>query len=137
MTLDQYGESTCSQLTAMFDQLGFSRATIEQFFISMVDQFLSDETRRGCFMVNSTAELAHCDAEVASRASGRRVKIEDLFYQAVANSQAAGELSTEQDPRALARFLFSAMQSIAVNVKKRPDPRVLEDIVDVTLSALD
>lgn len=136
LTLDQYGESTCSQLTAMFDQLGFSSATIEHLFKSMVDHFLSDEPRRGCFMVNSTAELAHCDAEVASRSNGRRVKVEDLFYQAVANSQAAGELSTEQDPRALARFLFSAMQSIAVTVKTRPDRQVLEDIVNVTLSVL-
>ncbi len=136
MTLDQYGESTCSQLTAMFNQLGFSTATIEQFFKSMIDHVLSDEPRRGCFMVNSTAELAHCDTEVASRANRRRVKIEDLFYRAVANSQATGEVSTEQDPRALARFLFSAMQSIAVTVKARPDRQVLEDIVNVTLSVL-
>ena len=99
MTLDQYEESTCSQLAAMFNQLGFSKATIEQFFKSMIDHVLSDEHCRGCFMVNSTAELAHCDAEVASRANRRRVKIEDLFYQALANFQAAGELSTEQDPR--------------------------------------
>ncbi len=136
MTLDQYEESTGSQLAAMFNQLGFSKATIAQFFESIIDNILSDEHRRGCFIVNSTAELAHCDAEVASRANRRRVKIEDLFYQAVANSQAAGELSSEQDPRALARFLYSAMQSLAITVKTRPDRQVLEDIVKVTLSVL-
>ena len=34
MTLDQYEASTCSQQAAMFNQLGFSKATIEQFFKS-------------------------------------------------------------------------------------------------------
>ena len=136
LTLDQYVESTCSRVAAMYDQLGFSKATIEQSCKSLIDQVLSDDPRRGCFMVNSTAELANCDAEIASRANRMRVRTEDLFLQAVANSQAAGEISTEQDPRALARFLYSAMQSIAVTVKTRPDRQVVEDIVNVTLSVL-
>lgn len=136
MTLDQYEASNGAQLAAMFNQLGFSKATIEQLFESQIDNLLSDEHCRGCFMSNSTAELAHCDAKVASRANRRRVKSEELFYQAVVNSQAAGELSREQDARALARFLVSTMQSLAVTVKTRPDRQVLEDIVKVTLSVL-
>ena len=38
--------------------------------------------------------------------------------------------------RALARFLFSAMQGLQVTAKTRPERQVLHDIVKVTLSVL-
>ena len=87
-------------------------------------------------MVNSTTELAMNDDKVANKVYRNRCDYEALFYDFLVSAQANSEISAKHDARALARFLFSAMQGIAVTAKTRPERQVLDDIVNVTLSVL-
>lgn len=112
------------------------REAIELFFERLVEHAVNDSLDRGCFMVNSTTELAANDDEVANEACNNRCDFEALFYQLLVSAQANGEVSAKHDARALARFLFNAMQGLQVTAKTRPERQVLEDIVLVTLSVL-
>ena len=107
---------------------------IELFFERLASQAVSDD--RGCFVVNATTELADNDDQVADQAYNNRCDFETLFYQLLVSAQANGEISAKHDARALARFLFNAMQGIQVIAKTRPERQVLDDIVKVTLSVL-
>ena len=133
--LTRYAQQRSEQAKqAIGSKLG--REGIELFFEAMVERAMNDSFCRGCFMVNSTTELAANDDEVADKACNNRCNFEALFYDFLVSAQANGDVSAKHDARALARFLFSAMQGLQVTAKTRPERQVLEDIVKVTLSVL-
>ena len=133
--LARYAQQQSSQSKqALGTKLGYEG--IELLFESLVEQAVNDSLCRGCFMVNSTTELAMNDDKVANKVYRNRCDYEALFYDFLVSAQANSEISAKHDARALARFLFSAMQGIAVTAKTRPERQVLDDIVNVTLSVL-
>lgn len=133
--LARYAQQQSEQIKQAFgSKLG--REAIELLFEGFVEQAMSDSLCRGCFMVNATTELAANDDEVADKACNNRRDYEALFYKLLVSAQANGDVSAKHDPRALARFLFSAMQGLQVIAKTRPERQVLDDIVKVTLSVL-
>ncbi|MGB0384132.1 MAG: TetR/AcrR family transcriptional regulator [Ardenticatenaceae bacterium] len=128
----QQGSSHTKQVLGT--KLGYE--AIELLFEGLVEQAVNDSLCRGCFIANSTTELAVNDDQVANKVYRNRCDYEALFYDFLVRAQANGEVSAKHDARALARFLFSAIQGIAVIAKTRPERQVLEDIVNVTLSVL-
>jgi TetR/AcrR family transcriptional repressor of nem operon len=55
----------------------------------------------------------------------------------VARAQQAGEIPTQRSPLQLARFLMNTMSGLAVTAKATRDRKVLSDVVEVALAALD
>ncbi len=88
-------------------------------------------------MTNSTAALASRDRGTAVRMSAALARLEAAFHRAVVRAQKAGEINPARNPRALARFLTSSAQGLSIMAKASPERVVLEDIVQVTLAALE
>jgi TetR/AcrR family transcriptional repressor of nem operon len=64
------------------------------------------------------------------------VAAEECFYRALLRGKKEGELKGVRDPRAVARFLSSSLQGLALMAKAAPDRQTLEDVVKVTLSVV-
>jgi TetR/AcrR family transcriptional regulator, transcriptional repressor for nem operon len=64
-------------------------------------------------------------------------QLEDGFYATLLRAQRGGELDLRRDLRALARYLTSSLQGLLVIGKIQTDRAALEDVVEVTLRALD
>ncbi len=64
-------------------------------------------------------------------------QIEDGFHATLLRAQRGGELDHRRDLRALARYLTSSLQGLLVIGKIQTDRAALEDVVEVTLRALD
>jgi TetR/AcrR family transcriptional repressor of nem operon len=56
---------------------------------------------------------------------------------AIERGQKAGDIASDESPRALARFLANAMSGINVLARADPGKAALSDVVRVTLDALD
>jgi TetR/AcrR family transcriptional repressor of nem operon len=135
--IDRYDQRVTARLLAMLDGPGSGRDAIRGFFRLKVDLSVEPGRPRGCLVTNSTAELASRDRGTAARVGAVLAKIEAAFHRAVIRAQQAGEIDPARDPRALARFLTSSAQGLSVMAKTSPDRAVLEDIVTVTLAALE
>lgn len=77
-----------------------------------IDESTDAGTRRGCLMANSTCELGIADQEVLAHAHRTYETSSALIADCVARAQNEGDLSTEEDPLALARALLAAQQGI-------------------------
>jgi len=136
-SLERYVEATAGyvdeRLRATDDPVAEVRALLREIGRWAVDP----EHRDGCFLVNSTAELASNDAEIRRIAARGFERLENAYHAALLRALEAGALPADKDPRALARFLVAQMQCIRLQAKANPDPAAIADVVEVALGVLD
>lgn len=134
--LQYYRTTMASKMIQFIDTSDDVEKSIKDIFSMAITHALEDKLSRGCFMVNSTIELAPHDKEIAQIVNQNMQDIEDALCRAVKKGQKKGVFSTKQKPRALARFLFNTITGIRVASKSGADKKVYEDIVKVALSVL-
>lgn len=110
--------------------------TIKDIFQFVVTQSLQERFSKGCFMVNSTVELAPHNSEIAEIVNDNMQDIENALFRLIKKGQDAGLFSKNNTARSLARFLFNTISGIRVASKSGADKKVYDDIVKVALSAL-
>jgi TetR/AcrR family transcriptional repressor of nem operon len=133
--LDRYGALVGARMLAPLDEPGPLKPALRRVFDWLIAEALCHGDR-GCFAVNATVERASCDADVAGRAVANVAGGEEKLRRALEWAQTTGEIGARHDPRALARYLFNAMQGLRVTAKATADREALEDIARVTLSVL-
>jgi TetR/AcrR family transcriptional repressor of nem operon len=63
--------------------------------------------------------------------------VEEALYRTLLRGRKNGEIKKGKDLRAFARFIYSSLQGLQLMAKATQDRKTLEDVVKVTLSALD
>jgi TetR/AcrR family transcriptional regulator, transcriptional repressor for nem operon len=109
---------------------------IEEVFRRSLEGLFQFQPPRGCLLANSAVELAPHDPDVAARISEYIGRTEDAFYGALERARDRGEIPSDSDPRALARFLVNTLHGLRVLARAGVDRVTLEDTVRVTLGAL-
>jgi TetR/AcrR family transcriptional regulator, transcriptional repressor for nem operon len=135
--LDRYNEVECRKLFELLERPGTVRKTLRGLFLSVIEDSLTDQTRRGCFMNNSMSELAGRCPETAAKAGSQMASAVDALHRALLRGKKEGEIKGTRDLRALALFLHNSLQGLHLTAKATQDRKALEDIMKITLSALD
>ncbi len=133
--LDRYRATVSARLFAPLEEPIPVRAALRRVFDRVVEEAQA-EGHHGCLMANATLELASRDRTVQCRAAANLEGFEEKMGRVLARAQREGEIGAHHDPRALARYLFNALQGLRVTAKVTSDRAVLEDIARVTLSVL-
>jgi len=135
--IDRYREVEGRKIFELLERPGSVKKTLRQLFQSVVEESLRDQARRGCFIGNAMSELAGRCPETAARACGNMAAVEEALYRTLLRGRKNGEIRNGRDLRAVARYLYSSLQGLQLMGKATQDRKTLEDIVKVTLSALD
>lgn len=136
-TLDRYREIEGRKVLELLERPGSIKKTLRQLFEGVVERALCDGQQRGCFIGNATSELAGRCKETAARTRSNMAATEEAFYRALLRGRREGELKRGRDLRAVARFLYSSLQGLALMAKATKDRKTLQDVVKVTLSVLE
>ena len=123
----------------MFELLagqGSVKKALRKLFDAVIEQAVSGEERRGCFMGNAMSELAGRCPKTAEKACNNMTAVEETFYRALLRGKQAGEIRGVRDLRSVARFLYSSLQGLLLIAKTTQDREKLEDVIKVTLSVL-
>ena len=134
--LARYRELSAQPIRRTLEGEGPVGDILREFFKGMVSALISSNGK-GCFMVNSTTELAAQDEQVFGECSAKARQVEAAFTGLMVRAQEKGEIRADRSPVQFARFLLSTMNGLAVTAKATRDPDVLGDVVEVALSALD
>lgn len=110
--------------------------TIKLVFKKMIDESVSDQLKKGCFLVNSAIDLASHDKEIAEIIRANQKEVEDAYCKAIKKGQKKGEITDRYTARELARFIMNAATGIRVNAKWGSDKKGHEDVLQVVLSLL-
>lgn len=114
-----------------------SRPAIEATLANMVRHARSPAGRRGCLVNNTLGEVAPNDPVVFAATRAVLEQLEALLIGVVTRAQERGEITRKEHPRALARFLATTFGGLNLVAKARPDKSTLDDVVRITLRALD
>lgn len=92
--------------------------------------------RRGCFVVNTSAELGGRDAAITEDLRRDTEIFMSALREVVEEAQRAGEISRDKDALALAQFLHSTTGGLRVMARNGSDRAALENIAAIALSTL-
>ncbi|QDY82646.1 TetR/AcrR family transcriptional regulator [Paenibacillus polymyxa] len=99
---------------------------------------LKDKNRqKECFIIFSAIDQMPHDMEIKAFLLKDLNTLEEAFFETLVRGQGNGEISSDRDLRALARYLNFARYSLTQLAKMTSDPKVMDDYVAVSLSVLD
>ena len=136
-TLEHYQEFLGARMLGALKHAPSVKESFRQLFELVIEDAVSDTTRRGCMMVNAATELASRDSAVCKLTAEAEVARERFFAELIRTAQARGEVSGSKDPDALAKFLYNTVLGLRVRATQGPTRAELEPIVEASLSLLD
>lgn len=133
--IDKYSIRALDMMTAAIERSDQPVDTIRGL-LKQIARGGSSDAPCGCFLVNTTVELAPHDDALATSLRASWGRLENVFMLGLRRSQKAGDLPAGKDPRALARFLLNTIQGLGVGAKYQANGRRARDVVDVALETL-
>ena len=135
--LESYQNAGAAKIQEIINHSAPAKDTVKQLLVLATGELLGDKQHKGCFMVNTEVEVAPHDEEVNKMVCKNDQQMEEAFYQVIKKGKDSGEIKNRQDARALARFIFNAVKGMRVSAKSTTDKSVFDDIIKLTISALD
>ena len=135
--LASYQNDGAEKLQLVIENSGSAKEAIKKLLEFATNDLLDDKQQKGCFMVNAEVEVAPHDTEVNNLVCKNDQQMEETFYQVIKKGQDSGEIRNQLDAHALSRFIFNAVKGMRVTAKSTTDKSVFEDIIKLTVSALD
>jgi len=136
-SLKKYRQQTSSQLLQQIRSNNSALGILKDFLISTIAQAINDPHQLGCFLVNAATELANNDESVQNIFNENKKTVEKVLNELIIEGQESGEISLKHSSQALACFLFNTISGLRVLAKGEMSEKELNEIVEVTLSALD
>ena len=112
---------------------------VRRLLMRIVNDELDGSAQRGCLAANAALELAGPDDSITELLAGNFLRLEKALEQALLRGQAEGEIASQKNPRALARFIVNTIQGLRVLSKgsaRHQRRQRLLDVLDITLDAL-
>ncbi len=133
--LDRYSTNMTIQLRRLLKTRPLEGA-LKRLFQTLIDDILSDAGDRGCFITNTTTELAARDPEVAKRVQKHHQECIRCLAEALDTANSQGELSLTRDSHAIALFLANTMDGLRVMAKNNPRREDIEAIAETALTVI-
>lgn len=132
LALDRYAEDCDVLALEQLSRPGPALPAVREFVEGFLASALTDS--RGCMITNTAVECPR-DPDLARRVESNWNGLETVIAGALMRARAQGELASDKDPRALARFLVTLVQGLRV-LAKVPDERRMRDAVAQALTLL-
>lgn len=136
-TLNHYQHSQGQKSREWVKGISSTREKIRSFFRAVVEEGKLDPDRKGCFIVNSTSELANQNDEILDFLIDNEKKMILFFEEFIKEGQENGEIPAHYAPEILGAYLFSSLQGLRQMTKINPDPDRLNQVVDLILANLE
>src|SRR5271169_6220709 len=99
--LESYLDQSARAMIKRIEESSPPKEAIRRFLHEIIESSVSDQERRGCFLINSALEVAPHDSELSEFIADRFDEIEAFFYRSIKAGQAASAIPRDQAPRDL------------------------------------
>lgn len=109
----------------------------QALFERAIDDSISDEDRKGCFVVNTTTEMIPGDQKMLELVDDNKKNFERIFHTYLQSGENSGQFAKDMNLEAMASMLFTLYNGLKVVSKVNPSKKDLTNAVRVALSVLD
>ncbi|MDF1583804.1 MAG: TetR/AcrR family transcriptional regulator [Methyloprofundus sp.] len=134
--LDVYFEAMQLDLFAALHNNKPPLERLNDFFKQLVQESHCDPERKGCLLINTLSEIPVHDVEINTRLQTMFNQVEHELKQLLIEAKHADQLSADQDPETLAKFLVSGIFGLRLFNKTQPDVKILKAIVKHLLASV-
>jgi TetR/AcrR family transcriptional repressor of nem operon len=131
----------CSNNKEDVKQFLASQTEVKQAFRTLfekaISESLDDHGAKGCFVVNSTTELADKDDDIKKELVRNNVDFEKIFYDFLLVGQQSGNIPEGKELKTISNLIYILFSGIKVVAKIETSREKLLNSVDCTLSLLD
>jgi TetR/AcrR family transcriptional repressor of nem operon len=135
--LQRYDETRRQQILAELEAKHPPREAIRRLFSEFACPGEQEGGHHGCFLTNTALELAAHDPQAAHIVAHAQRQIEAFFARRIRAGQTSGEIPATIDAATTARSLLASLLGLVVLSRSRPEPALLESIMNNTLRQLD
>ena len=136
-SLQRYREKMSGSFIKMIEESDDAEETITAIFKSLLAESRDDSIPKGCFMVNSTVELASFDEEIADLIRENEKSVVEALCHAIQKGKDAGQFGNPNSAQSLARFLFNSITGLRVAARSGAgSTEAMNDIIKNLLYAL-
>ncbi|MCD1260349.1 TetR/AcrR family transcriptional regulator [Paenibacillus athensensis] len=135
--LKAYAQSVLAYLENKLLRGPSAKAAIRAYFDEVIDDSAGSNPDYGCLCVNTMVELGPHEPEFARVTEDFRIKLTELFEQALHKGLADGELPQHVHPAAMARLLTMAAIGLSVTMKTKPARTQVQQIPADMMRLLD
>ncbi len=132
-----YRKTVEGWLQEVFNTEPLVREGFKKLFAHAVGEAVTDENRKGCFVVNTAMELIPGNEKIHHVLLENSERVESIFIAYVQNGIDSGELSPSKDAQEIGLMLFALYNGIRVVSKVDADQEKLQKMVSAALSVLD
>jgi TetR/AcrR family transcriptional repressor of nem operon len=136
-SVDRYVERRTPDLAAILAPPAPVREAFATLAHRFIEQIVAGVGRRGCFLGNCAAELPRSDRAALARVRDGLARTQSTFRAALVRAAACGDIPSNADVDALARFLTAGFQGLRLLGKVDPDRAALEDVAATMLRCLE
>jgi TetR/AcrR family transcriptional repressor of nem operon len=135
--LDKYNSTNSARIADyLYYQLNV-RKGLQLLFENLITEALLGGCSKGCFMVNTTTELANFNPVLDKKLQDSRLNLETIFYNYLKYGVDNGQISPYKDMKTIAAYLFTVQSGLYVNSKINSSKEELGKTVTAALSILD
>ena len=134
--LEHYGRTTLRDIRYRLSAEGSPLANLKHLLKDWQEMH-SQPGSCGCMLGTNIADFNTDDEAIAKIMRSYLQQVEDVFAGTLMRAQAAGEISSEANPRNLAKLLLCATQGIALLGRVMEDGSTLEGAAEAVISLLE
>ena len=108
-----------------------------QLFEMAIEDSVSDQEKKGCFVVNTTTELIPGDKKIFEIIQENRKTFEAIFLNYLKSGEVKGQFKKGKDLPAIATLLFTLYNGLKVVSKVNSNKKELSNSINQVLSLLD
>ena len=132
-----YREQNTTQLRQFLRSKSEVREGLRTLFSTAISEAVRDTDRKGCFVVNTTAELVPGDPELLQILGENKRVFEQLFFEYLKKGEDTGQIPNGKNLPAIASLLFTLYNGLKVVSKVAPDQNEMEASIGEVLRLLD
>ncbi len=129
-SLLKYDNETRRAFLAQLEALDNPKLAFKTLFDALVQQSGNDAQPKGCFLVNTSVEIAFHDQETKAIVTQGFIEFEAFFRRGIEVAQTRGDMATTLNASVTAKLLFSLVVAIRVLGRGVYDERSLKVIAE-------
>ncbi|RNC92033.1 MAG: TetR/AcrR family transcriptional regulator [Allomuricauda sp.] len=131
-----YKKTSGAWLEELFQGEASVKQGFQKLFETAIQEAVSDNCRKGCFVVNTTTEMVPGSDKMQHSLMVHKAQIEKLFVGYVQKGLNSGEITSSKSAEELGLMLYTLYNGIRVVSKVDVNPKKLQMVVDAGLSIL-